>query len=79
MSLDRRIGADRVVIDDVLFERAFGTHDRPCAICDLIIPVGEERYIPIRSRERRKLVDGRRTRLCVLCVAGRLAAARGAA
>jgi hypothetical protein len=79
MSLDRRIGTDRVVVDDVLFERKVGRHDRACCICDLVIPAGEGRYIPVRRDERKKLVDGRRTRLCLTCVAGRIAAARGAA
>jgi hypothetical protein len=84
MSTDRRIGIghggpDRVVIDDVLFERKTGKHDRLCAICDLGIPAGEQRYIPIRAAERRRLVDGHQTRLCLTCVEGRLATARGAA
>jgi hypothetical protein len=84
MSTDRRIGLghggpDRVVIDDVLFERKTGRHARVCAICDVGIPAGRERYIPIRAAERRRLVDGRETRLCLSCVDGRLERARGAA
>jgi len=84
MCRDRRVGVghpgpDRVVIDGVLFQRTSGRHDRQCAICDLVIPVGEERYIPVHHADRRKLVDGRHTRLCLICVADRLADALGAA
>jgi hypothetical protein len=84
MSLDRRIGLDhdgpdRVVIDDVLFERKTGRHARACACCDATIAPGEERYVPVRHDERRRLVDGRDTRICLPCVERRLAAARGAA
>jgi hypothetical protein len=84
MSLDRRIGLghagpDRVVIDDVLFERKVGRHARTCACCEATIAPGEERYIPIRHDERRRLVDGRHTRICLPCVERRLERAKGAA
>lgn len=84
MSIDRRIDAARVVIDDVLFRRTPGRHVHSCAICEGVIAPGEERYVPARfhEREMKRLVHGRDTRLCVPCVAERLGEAgvrRGAA
>ncbi len=75
MSFDRRIDETRVVIDGVLLLRATGKGTMSCAICEVTLIAGEERYVPVgHSSTRKRLVDGRRTRLCPACVAARIEA-----
>lgn len=68
-----RISEDRVVIDDALFVLAVGRHAKACVVCETTIGPGEERYVPRRAHQRRKMLRGRQTRMCVRCVDERIA------
>ncbi len=75
----RRVGHQKVLIDGILWRRALGKHEKPCVSCPEIIPAGEERYYPVISAQRKAMPAGRRSRMCLRCMATRLARAREAA